>query len=227
MIICSYASVIMLTIIFFNYIIITVFIFRFVLRLRCFMRLLEQKILNEGKVLNGDILKVDCFLNHQMDVAFLSKLGKEIFEHFKDAGINKILTVEASGIGLACLTAEYFNCKVLCAKKHKSLNISNDIYVAKVYSFTHKTDNLIMVSKEYLNKGDKVLIVDDFLANGNACLGLIDIVKQAGAEVKGISCAVEKTYQGGYQKLVDLGLDVYSLARIEEMKDGKITFVNE
>ena len=189
------------------------------------MRLLEKKILDEGKILQGDILKVDCFLNHQMDVAFLNELAKEIYEHFKDAGINKILTVEASGIGIACITAQYFNCKVLCAKKHKSLNISNDIYVSKVYSFTHKTENSIMVSKEYLNANDKILIVDDFLANGNACLGLIDIVRQAGAEVKGISCCVEKTYQGGYQKLVDLGYDVYSLARIEEMKDGKISFV--
>lgn len=189
------------------------------------MKLLEDKILNEGKILNGDILKVDCFLNHQMDVAFLSLLGKEIYNHFKDCNINKILTVEASGIGLACLTAQYFNCKVLVAKKHKSLNISNDIYYSKVFSFTHKTENLIMVSKEYLNKDDRILIVDDFLANGNACLGLIDIVKQAGAEVKGISSAIEKTYQGGYDKLVSLGYDVYSLARIAEMKDGKLTFV--
>ena len=191
------------------------------------MRLLEKKILEEGKILNGDILKVDCFLNHQIDVAFLNELGKEIYERFKDKGVNKILTVEASGIGIACITAQYFNAKVLCAKKHKSLNISNDIYVAKVYSFTHKTENTIMVSKEYLSASDNVLIIDDFLANGNACIGLADIVKQAGAKLVGISCCVEKTYQGGYQKLVDLGYDVYSLARIKEMKDGKITFVED
>lgn len=191
------------------------------------MRLLEQKILQEGKVLPGDILKVDCFLNHQMDVAFLTCLGKEIYERFYSCKVNKILTVEASGIGLACLTAQFFNCKVLVAKKKKSLNISNDIYSAKVYSFTHKTENNIIVSKEYLSSEDNVLIVDDFLANGNACLGLIDIVNQAGGKVVGISCAVEKTYQGGYDKLVNLGYDVYSLARIKKMEDGKIYFVEE
>ncbi len=191
------------------------------------MRLLEQKILQEGKVLAGDILKVDCFLNHQIDVAFLNELGKDIYNHYKDSNVNKILTVEASGIGLACIVAQYFNCRVLVGKKHKSLNISNDVYSAKVYSFTHKTENTIIVSKEYLSEKDNVLIIDDFLANGNACLGLIDIVKQAGGQVKGISCAVEKTYQGGHDKLVSLGYDVYSLARIEKMQDGNITFVKE
>lgn len=191
------------------------------------MRLLEKKILEEGKVLDGGILKVDGFLNHLVDVPFSTLLGKEIYEHFKNSGVNKILTVEASGIALACLTAQYFNCPLLIAKKSKSLNISNDVYTAKVYSFTHKTENNIVVSKEYLNSGDKVLIIDDFLANGNACVGLVDIIKQAGAEVKGISCAVEKTHQGGYQKLVDMGIDVYSLARIKDMKDGKVFFVED
>ena len=189
------------------------------------MRLLEEKILKEGKVLDGDVLKVDCFLNHQMDVAFLNELGKEIYERFKDKGINKILTVEASGIGLACLTAQYFNCKVLVGKKHKSLNVSPNVYSAKVYSYTHKTENTIIVSKEYLSKEDKVLIVDDFLANGNACLGLVDIINQAGGQVKGISCAVEKTYQGGYDKLTALGIDVYSLARIKKMENGNVEFM--
>jgi xanthine phosphoribosyltransferase len=191
------------------------------------MKALEEKILKEGKILSGGILKVDGFLNHRVDVAFLNLLGKEIYEHYKNSGVNKILTVEASGIGLACLTAMHFNCKVLCAKKHKSLNISDDVYVSKVYSFTHKKENTIIVSKEYLNENDRVLIVDDFLANGNACIGLADIIKQAGAKLVGISCGVEKTYQGGYQKLVDMGYDVYSLARIAEMKDGKISFVEE
>ncbi len=191
------------------------------------MKLLEQKILNEGKVLPGDVLKVDCFLNHQMDVAFLTKLGEEIYNHFKNCNVNKILTVESSGIGLACLTAQFFNCKVLVAKKNKSSNISSNVYVAKVYSYTHQTENNIVVSKEYLSSSDNVLIIDDFLANGNACLGLIDIVNQAGGQVKGISCAVEKTYQGGYDKLSSLGIEVYSLARIEKMQDGKITFVKD
>ncbi len=191
------------------------------------MTILEEKILKEGKILEGDVLKVDGFLNHRIDVAFSTLLGKEIYNHFKDCEINKILTVEASGIGLACLAAQFFNCPVLVAKKHKSSNISSDVYYAKVYSFTHQRENTILVSKEYLNCSDNVLIIDDFLANGNACVGLVDIVKQAGATVKGISCAVEKTYQGGYQKLTDMGIDVYSLARIKEMKDGKITFVED
>ncbi len=191
------------------------------------MTILEEKILKEGKILDGDVLKVDGFLNHRVDVAFSTLLGKEIYNHFKDCEINKILTVEASGIGLACLTAQFFNCPVLVAKKHKSSNISDSVYYAKVYSFTHQRENTILVSKEYLDSNDKVLIIDDFLANGNACVGLVDIVKQAGATVKGISCAVEKTYQGGYQKLTDMGIDVYSLARIKEMKDGKITFVED
>ncbi|MGN0771404.1 MAG: xanthine phosphoribosyltransferase [Christensenellales bacterium] len=190
------------------------------------MKLLEEKILKDGKVLSDDVLKVDSFLNHQLDVEFLSRLGKEIYEKFKDCGVNKILTVEASGIALACMTAQYFACPVLCAKKHKSINISDDIYYSKVYSFTHKTENLIMVSKEYLHSSDKVLIVDDFLAGGNACMGLIDIVKQAGAQVVGISAGVEKTYQGGYDRLTKMGYEVYSLAKIAKMKDGKITFEN-
>lgn len=191
------------------------------------MKYLEQKIINEGKVLDGDVLKVDGFLNHLMDVNCLNNLAKEIYENFKDLKINKILTVESSGIGLACLTAQYFNCPVLVAKKHKSSNISNNVYCAKVYSFTHKTENTIVVSKEYLNANDKILIVDDFLANGNACIGLIDVVKQAGGEVLGISCAVEKTYQGGYQKLCDMGYRVKSLARIKEMNNGQVYFVED
>ena len=191
------------------------------------MRLLEKKILTDGKILDGDILKVDNFLNHQMDVKLLSTLAEEIYEKYKDCEINKILTVEASGIGLACFVAQFFNCPLLVAKKHKSLNISNDVYFSKVYSFTHKKENIIMASKEYLHEGEKVLIVDDFLANGNACLGLIDIVNQAGGQVKGISCAVEKTYQGGYQKLIDLGYDVYSLARIKKMENGVIEFMKD
>ena len=191
------------------------------------MTILEEKILKEGKVLDCGILKVDGFLNHRVDVAFTTLLGKEIYEHFKNCEINKILTVEASGIGLACLTAQFFNCPVLIAKKSKSLNIADDVYSAKVYSFTHKKENTVLVSKEYLDKNDKVLIIDDFLANGNACLGLVDIVKQAGAEVKGISCAIEKTHQGGHQKLVDMGIDVYSLARIKDMKDGKVYFMED
>ena len=191
------------------------------------MRFLEEKILKEGKVLSGDVLKVDGFLNHRMDVRLLAALGKEIYDHFKNCGVNKILTVEASGIGLACFTAQFFDCYVLCAKKHKSLNVSPDVYSATAYSFTHQKDNTIIASKEYLSSGDNVLIVDDFLANGNACLALIDICKQAGAKVVGISCAVEKTYMDGYKRLTDLGYDVYSLAKIASMENGSIRFVDE
>lgn len=189
------------------------------------MKILEQKILKDGKILGGDILKVDNFLNHQMDVALFNELGRDIYTHYQGCGVNKILTIEASGIGLACITAQFFNCNVLFAKKRKSLNISDDVYSTKVYSFTKKTEYDVVVSKEYLGKDDKVLIIDDFLANGNACLGLIDLVRKAGGEVVGVSCAVEKTYQGGYDKIAALGYDVYSLARVEEMKDGHIKFV--
>ena len=189
------------------------------------MNFLEEKILKDGVVREGNVLRVDKFLNHQMDVALLTRLAEEIYNHFKNCEVNKILTVEASGIGLACLTAQFFNCKLLVAKKNKSSNISDNFYSAKAYSYTHKTENNIIVSKEYLSCDDKVLIVDDFLANGCACLSLIDIVNQAGGKVMGISSAVEKTYQGGYEKLTALGYDVYSLARISEMKDGEITFI--
>ena len=177
--------------------------------------------------MSGDVLKVDGFLNHRMDVRLLAALGKEIYDHFKNCGVNKILTVEASGIGLACFTAQFFDCYVLCAKKHKSLNVSPDVYSATAYSFTHQKDNTIIASKEYLSSVDNVLIVDDFLANGNACLALIDICKQAGAKVVGISCAVEKTYMDGYKRLTDLGYDVYSLAKIASMENGSIRFVGE
>jgi len=183
------------------------------------MKALEDKILKEGKVLPGGILKIDGFLNHQIDVDFLNVLGKDVYEHFKDKNINKILTIEASGIGLACITALHFGCKVLVAKKHQSINISGDVWSAKAYSFTHQRENSIILSKEYLGKGDRVLIVDDFLACGNACVALKQIVDDAGAECLGVCCAVEKYHQGGHDRLTALGLDVYSLARVESMDE--------
>lgn len=191
------------------------------------MRLLEQKILSEGKVLPGDVLKVDGFLNHQIDVALLNRLAGEIYENFKDCEVNKILTVEASGIGLACFTAQFFNCKVLVAKKHKSLNVSSDVYSATAFSFTNRRENNLIVSKEYISEGDVVLIVDDFLANGNAAIALIDICNQAGAKVVGVSCAVEKSYMDGYKRLTDMGYKVRSLARIASMTDASIEFIEE
>lgn len=190
------------------------------------MNFVEQKIVTEGKVLEGGILKVDGFLNHQLDVAFLSQLGQEIYNRFRDCGVNKVLTVEASGIGIACFAAQFFCCRVLVAKKSKPANISDNVYTANVFSFTHKKDNCITVAKEYLSANDKVLIVDDFLASGNATIGLCDIVERAGATVVGISCAVEKTFQGGYKRLVDRGYKVSSLARIGDMQqDGTISFI--
>ncbi len=190
------------------------------------MNLLEQKIITEGKVLQGGILKVDGFLNHQLDVAFLTKLGEEIYNKFRDCGVNKVLTVEASGIGIACFAAQFFNCRVLVAKKAKTSNISDDVYKADVFSFTHQKQNVVMVSKEYLLPTDRVLIVDDFLASGNATIGLADLVEQAGATLVGVCCAVEKTFQGGYERLVSRGYKVVSLARISEMTDdGKISFI--
>lgn len=190
------------------------------------MNLLEQKIITEGKVLQGGILKVDGFLNHQLDVAFLTKLGEEIYNKFRDCGVNKVLTVETSGIGIACFAAQFFNCHVLVAKKAKTSNISDDVYKADVFSFTHQKQNVVMVSKEYLLPTDRVLIVDDFLASGNATIGLADLVEQAGATLVGVCCAVEKTFQGGYERLVSRGYKVVSLARISEMTDdGKISFI--
>ncbi len=191
------------------------------------MKMLEEKILTEGKVLEGGkILKVDGFLNHQLDVKLLSCLGEDVYNHFKDCEVTKVLTVEASGIGLACMTAQFFNCRVLVAKKSKSSNIADDVYSAKVFSFTHGNVNDVLVSKEYLKKGDKVLIVDDFLANGEAGMGLIDICKQAGAEVVGFTAAICKIYQGGFDKIKVAGVETYCLANIASMDENGIEFLN-
>lgn len=191
------------------------------------MKMLEEKILTEGKVLEGGkILKVDGFLNHQLDVNLLSCLGKDIYDHYKDCEVTKVLTVEASGIGLACMAAQFFNCRVLVAKKSRSANIANDVYSSKVFSFTHGNVNDVIVSKEYLEKGDKVLIVDDFLANGAAGMGLIDICNQAGAEVVGFTAAICKVYQGGFEKIKEQGIDTYCLANIASMDENGIKFLN-
>mgnify|MGYP003305528913 CR=1 FL=1 len=149
------------------------------------MKLLEDRIVKDGIVSAGNVLKVDCFLNHQIDVAFINELGKEFYRLFKDAGVNKILTIEASGIGIACLAAQHFNVPVVFAKKSKSKNIAGDVYVSKVTSFTHGTTHDVIVSKKFLNENDRVLILDDFLARGQALLGLIDLVEAAGAKVVG------------------------------------------
>lgn len=190
------------------------------------MDFLQEKIVKEGKVLQGGILKVDGFLNHQLDVQFLQKLGQRIYDIFNNCEVDKVLTVESSGIGIACFAAQFFNCSVLVAKKSKSLNISDDVYSANVFSYTHKKENVVVVSKEYLHAGEHVLIVDDFLASGNATVGLADLVEQAGATVSGVCCVIEKTFQGGYKRLADRGYNVHSLARIADMTDdGQIVFI--
>ncbi len=190
------------------------------------MQLLEQRILKDGKVFSGNVLKVDSFLNHQLDVELLDEMGLELKNLFKDSDITKILTIEASGIGVGCMVAKHFNCPLLFAKKSKTLNIKGDVYTSKVESFTHQCTYDIIVSKDFLNHNDTVLIVDDFLAKGNALIGLIDIVNQSGANLAGCGIAIEKGYQGGGDKLRAQGIRVESMAIVEEMDDktGKIIF---
>lgn len=189
------------------------------------MKLLEDKIVNEGKIYPGNILKVDCFLNHLIDIRLYKEIGREFYNKFKNEGINKILTIESSGIGIACITAEYFDCPVLFAKKSPSKNIGNNVYSASVASFTRSVTNNVYVSSEYLSSSDKVLIIDDFLAVGNAVKGLIDIIKQAGATAVGAGIVIEKGFQGGGDELRNNGFRVESLAIIDRMTDdGEITF---
>ncbi|WP_029230761.1 xanthine phosphoribosyltransferase [Butyrivibrio sp. VCB2006] len=189
------------------------------------MKLLEDTIKSEGRVYPGNILKVDGFLNHQIDVALLDKLGKEFYDRYKDQGITKILTIEASGIAIACAAARYFEVPVVFAKKSKSLNIGNDVYTSRVSSYTHGKDYDITVSRNYLHGEDKVFLIDDFLAIGNAMKGLIDICNQAGACIAGIGICIEKGFQTGGDDLRKMGYDVMSLAIIDSMsEDGEIVF---
>lgn len=181
------------------------------------MQLLENRIRKDGKIGAGNVLKVDCFLNHQIDVPFVSELGREFYRLYRDCGVTKILTIEASGIGIACLTAQFFNCPVVFAKKTKTNNIYSDVYTGKVVSYTHNTTYDIVVSKEFLKPGDRVLIIDDFLAKGSALLGLIKLIKDAGAEVVGAGIAIEKAYQDGGNIVRGMGIRVESLARISSM----------
>ena len=190
------------------------------------MKLLEDRIINDGVFLGNDILKVDNFLNHLIDIELIDEMGKEWARLFKDEKINKILTIEASGIGLACIAARHFgNVPVLFAKKSKTSNIGNDFYSAKAYSFTHGNVNDIVVSKKYLSSDDNVLIIDDFLANGEALKALISICNAAGAHIAGIGIAIEKWYQGGGEKIRELGIKVESLAKIKNMEGSNIEFM--
>lgn len=188
------------------------------------MELLEKSIKEKGKVLPGNVLKVGSFLNNQIDIRLATAMGKEIFEHFKDKGVNKILTIEASGIAIACITAQFFGCNVVFAKKSKTANVSGDVYSSTAYSFTHNTTNTVIVPKEYLSKNDNVLLLDDFLANGEAVNALTDIVSQSGAILKGIAIEIEKGFQGAGDKLRAKGVDLLSLAIIDKMDENGIVF---
>lgn len=188
------------------------------------MKALEDKILKEGRIRDGNILQVDNFLNHQIDSQFLMEMGREIAEIYKDEGVSKVLTIEASGIAIALAAASQMKVPMVFAKKHKTKNISENQYKTVVHSFTHGTDYDVVVSKEYLNEDDVVLIVDDFLANGNALRGLIDLTCQAGGKVAGCAIAIEKGFQGGGDSLRSEGYRVESMAIIDEMDNGNIKF---
>ncbi len=190
------------------------------------MNFLEEKIVKDGIVKEGNILKVDSFLNHQMDIELFNKMGEEWKKRFQGKNINKILTIEASGIGIACIVAQHFGVPVVFAKKSKSINLEGEMYTAEVESFTHKNKNKVIVSKKFLNEYDHVLLIDDFLANGCALQGLIQIVHSAGATVEGIGIAVEKGFQTGGKIIRNLGYQLESLAIVESMdwKTGTIKF---
>lgn len=188
------------------------------------MELLKQRILKDGVVKEGNVLKVDSFLNHQMDINLFKEIGKEFRRRFEGEEINKILTVEASGIGIACIVAQYFDVPVVFAKKNSTKNIAGDVYRASVQSFTHGRVYDVIVAKEYLNKNDKVLVIDDFLANGCALLGLAEIIKASGATLIGAGIVIEKGFQIGGKLVREKGIRVESLAIIDDMTDGVIKF---
>ncbi len=188
------------------------------------MKALEEKILKEGKVLPSNILKVGSFLNHQLDVDFILEMGREIARLFENSRVTKILTIETSGIAIAVGAAAAMHIPVVFAKKNKTSNISGDVYKTVVHSYTHGTDYTVVVEKDYLKKGDNILIVDDFLANGKALAGLFDIISQSGASAAGAACAIEKGFQRGGDQLRAEGIRVESLAIIDSMEDGNIVF---
>ena len=192
------------------------------------MKALEEKILKEGKVFPGGVLKVGSFLNHQIDVPFMTQIGREFYRLFRDEGITKILTIETSGIAIAVICAEQFAVPVVFAKKHKTKNLTDDCYVANIHSFTHGNDYEARVEKQFLGPEDKVLVIDDFLANGAALDGLMKIISQSGAQLKGCGIVIEKSYQKGGERLRSQGVRVESLAIIDEMtEDGHIVFAHQ
>lgn len=181
------------------------------------MNFLEERIVKDGIVKEGNVLKVDSFLNHQMDIDLFNRMGAEFKKRFAGKNINKIVTIEASGIGIACVVAMHFNVPVVFAKKAKSINIDGDMYIAEVESFTHKCKNQVIVSKKFLSENDHVLIIDDFLANGCALQGLISIINQAGGTVEGIGIAIEKGFQNGGNIIRNLGYQLESIAIVDSM----------
>ena len=191
------------------------------------MELLKQRIREDGVVKGNDVLKVDSFLNHQMDVALFGEIGKEFLRRFEDCGVNKILTIEASGIGIACIAAQFFHCPVIFAKKSKTKNIAGEVYTTQVESFTHGRVYDVILSKQFLGPEDRVLIIDDFLANGAALEGLMALVNQAGAHLCGCGIVIEKAFQPGGDRIRAKGVRVESLARVAAMSEETgVTFVD-
>jgi len=191
------------------------------------MELLKERIRRDGEVKGTDVLKVDSFLNHQMDIPLLEEIGKEFLRRFAGCGVNKILTIEASGIGIACITAQSFHCPVVFAKKSQTKNIAGAVYATKVESFTHGKVYDVIVSQRFLGPGDRVLIIDDFLANGAALKGLIDLTDQAGAQLVGAGIVIEKAFQPGGDQVRAMGVRVESLARVKSMSQEKgVEFVD-
>ena len=191
------------------------------------MYALEQKILNEGIVLSDQVLKVDAFLNHQIDPVLMQLIGKEFAARFKDAGITKIITIEASGIAPAIMAGLELGVPVIFARKYQSLTLKDDLYRSKVFSFTKQTESTIAISNKHLSSTDKALVIDDFLANGQAALGLIDLIHQANGEVVGVGIVIEKSFQPGREVLLEKGYRVESLARVKSLADGKVSFTTE
>lgn len=191
------------------------------------MNLLKNKIEDEGVVLSDTVLKVDSFLNHQVDPELMMEIGKEFARRFKDLGITKVLTIESSGIAPGVMAALQLNVPLVFARKRKSLTLSEGVITSKVYSYTKQEENTISISSKYIGENDRVLLVDDFLANGQAALGLIDLVKQAGANVAGIGIVIEKSFQDGGKLVRETGYRVESLAEIQSLENGKVTFKQE
>lgn len=181
------------------------------------MELLEERIRRDGVMKEGNVLKVDSFINHQMDIALINELGKEFKRRFADVPVDKILTIEASGIGIAAITAQYFNCPMVFAKKSESINLDGEMLTTRIESFTHKRTYNVIVAKKFIHPGENVLIIDDFMANGCAALGLIEMVQNAGANVQGVGIVIEKGFQKGGQIIRDMGIKLESLAIVESM----------